>query len=132
MAKKKHRILIIDDCKITVAGLKEYLVKKHYVLTACSGREGIKKFNKSKDRIHLVLIDLIMPDAVGSDLIKSIREKTPAMAVVAMTGWPYRIGVGPSELKAVITLAKPFDMEELDQAIEKALSEQRKLNPQEV
>jgi DNA-binding NtrC family response regulator len=132
MAKKKHRILIIDDCKITVAGLKEYLSKKYYVLTACCGRDGIKKFNKDKDRIHLVLTDLIMPDSVGSQMITAIKEKAPEMPVIAITGWPHQNGVSASGLKADMILRKPFDMEELDQVIEEKITEKQKTQPSEV
>jgi len=62
---KRHRILIIDDSRETVVGLKAYLVKKYHVLTAYNGRDGIKKYDKNEGRIDLILTELILPDAIG-------------------------------------------------------------------
>jgi DNA-binding response OmpR family regulator len=119
---KKHRILIIDDSIETVVGLKAYLGKKYHVLTAYTGRDGIKKYDQNESRIHLVLTDLILPDFSGGYIIASIKKKTPQKPVIAMTGWEG----DPAEefeanLNADLLLKKPFELEELDQAIEKFL-----------
>ena len=120
---KKQGILIIDDSKETVAGLKAYLGKKYHVLTAYNGRNGMKKYDKNESRIHLVLTDLILPDAIGSYLISSIKEKTPDKPVIAMTGWEGDPAEGfETNSNADLLLKKPFELEQLDQAIEKFLS----------
>ena len=120
---KKHRILIIDDSMETVIGLKDYLGKKYYVLTAYNGRDGIKKYDKNENRLHLVLTDLILPDVSGSYLISLFKKKTPEMPVIAMTGWE---GDPVEDIEdssnADVLLKKPFELEQLDQAIEKFLS----------
>ncbi len=120
---RKHRILIIDDSKETVAGLKAYLGKKYHVLTASNGRDGMKKYDKNESRIHLVLTDLILPDVFGRYLISFIKKKTPEKPVIAMTGWE---GDPAEEFEtnsnADLVLKKPFELEQLDQAIEKFLS----------
>lgn len=120
---KKHRILIIDDSKETVVGLKDYLGKKYHVLTAFNGRDGIRKYERNQDRIHLILTELILPDASGSYLISLFKKKTPEKPVIAMTGWE---GDPAEELETNSTadtvLKKPFELEQLDQAIEKFLS----------
>ena len=120
---KKHRILIIDDSMETVVGLKDYLGKKYHVLTAHNGRDGIKKYDKNENRLHLVLTDLILPDVSGSYLISLFKKKTPEMPVIAMTGWE---GDPIEEIEAIsnadVLLKKPFELEQLDQAIEKFLS----------
>lgn len=120
---KKHRILIIDDSRETVAGLKDYLRKKYHVLTAYNGKDAIRKYDKNQSRIHLILTELILPDAVGSYLISLFKKKTPEKPVIAMTGWE---GDSDEELEinsnADMVLKKPFELEQLDQAIEKFLS----------
>lgn len=120
---KKHRILIIDDSTETVVGLKDYLSKKYHVLTAHTGREGIKKYDKNEDRIHLVLTDLILPDVTGSYLISLFKKKSPEKPVIAMTGWE---GDPAEEVEtnppADMLLKKPFELEQLDQVIKKLLS----------
>jgi DNA-binding response OmpR family regulator len=123
MADTKPRILIIDDNKVTVAGLKAYLGKKYHILTSHHGMGGMQKFEKNEDRIHLVLTDLVFQDASGSYLVSWIKEKAPEKPVIAMTGWEY----SPEELEpqtnADLILKKPFEMEELDRALEKLLPE---------
>jgi DNA-binding response OmpR family regulator len=119
----KHRILIIDDSKETVAGLKAYLSKKYHILTAYNGRDGIKKFDKNKNRIHLVITDIIMPDFSGNALVSMIKKRSPEAPVITITGWGYKNEALATEAKADMILDKPFEMEELDQAIEKLLSE---------
>jgi len=120
---KTHRILIIDDSKETVAGLKAYLGKKYYVLTAHNGRDGIQKFGKNKMRINLVITDIVMPDVSGLALISMIKKSSPETPVIAITGWGYHHRSLETEAKTDMVLDKPFEMEELDQAIEKLLSE---------
>ena len=64
-----------------------------------------------------------MPDASGSYLISLFKKKTPEKPVIAMTGWE---GDPAEELETNSTadtvLKKPFELEQLDQAIEKFLS----------
>ena len=122
MCKDKHRILIIDDNKATVAGLKAYLGKKYHVLTAHKGLDGIQKFDKNKNRIHLVLTGLIFPDTIGSYLVSTIKEKAPEKPIIAMTGWAYYPEEFEPKATADLILKKPFEMEVLDQALEKLLS----------
>lgn len=117
----KHRILIIDDSKETVAGLKAYLGKKYHILTAYNGRDGIHKFDKNKNRIHLVITDILMPDVSGIALVSMVKERSPGTPVIAITGWGYNHRALANETKADMLLNKPFEMEELDQAIEKLL-----------
>ena len=122
---KKYRILIIDDCVVTLAGLEAYLSEKYHILTASNGRDGVQKFFKDEKRIHLVLTGLIFSDFIGVGLVSLIKKKAPEKPVIAMTGWEY-----PEEFEskadADLILKKPFEMEELDQALEKLLSEIRK------
>jgi DNA-binding NtrC family response regulator len=122
MCINKYRILIIDDNKVTVAGLKAYLGKKYHILTAHKGLDGIQKFEKNKNRIHLVLTGLIFPDTIGSYLVSLIKEKAPEKPVIAMTGWEYYPEEFEPKTTADLILKKPFQMEELDQALEKLLS----------
>jgi DNA-binding NtrC family response regulator len=120
---KKHRILIIDDSAETIAGLEAYLGERYHILTASNGRDGIQKFEKNEKRIHLVLTDLILPDFVGCNLVSLIKNRTPHKPVIAMTGWEYHPEECESKVNADLILKKPFEMEELDQALEKLLSE---------
>jgi DNA-binding NtrC family response regulator len=119
---KKHRILIIDDSEPTIAGLEAYLGGKYHILTALNGRDGIRIFEKNEKRIHLVLTDLILPDLAGSDLVSLIKNRTPEKPVIGMTGWEYDPEGFEFILNVDLMLKKPFEMEELDLALEKLIS----------
>ena len=119
---QKYRILIIDDSEPTLAGLKAYLSEKYHILTASNGQDGIHQFEKNEKRIHIVLTDLILPDFACYNLVSLIKDRTPAKPVIAMTGWEYHREELGSLTKADLILRKPFEMEELEQALEKLLS----------
>jgi len=119
---KKYRILIIDDCKATMAGLEAYLSEKYHILTASNGQDWIQTFEKNEKRIHLVLADLILPDFVGANLVSLIKNRNPEKPVITMTGWEHHPEELESKTNADLILNKPFEMEELDKALEKLLS----------
>jgi DNA-binding response OmpR family regulator len=120
---QKHRILIIDDSEATIAGLGAYLGGKYHILIALNGRDGIRIFEKNEKRIHLVLTDLILPDLVGGDLVSLIKKRAPKKPVIVMTGWEYGFEEFKCNANADLILLKPFEMEELDLALEKLISE---------
>ena len=119
---QKHRVLLIDDSKITLDGLKSFLDQKYEVTTACNGLEGLKVFEGNEKQPDLVITDLVMPLISGYGLIPLLKQQSPQTPIIAMTGW----GKHPSELateaKADIVLMKPFDLEDLDQSVSKLLN----------
>ncbi len=70
----KLRVLVVDDISTNVM-LVSAIIKKlsTTVETAESGEEALEKIESFKPQI--VLLDLMMPDINGWDLIKAIREK---------------------------------------------------------
>lgn len=120
---RKYRLLIIDDSEATLVGLEAYLGEKYHILTASNGRDAVQKFEKNEKRIHLVLTVFILPDFVGGNLVSLIKNKAPEKPVIAMTGWEHPSEEFESKANADLILKKPFEMEELDQALEKLFSE---------
>jgi two-component system cell cycle sensor histidine kinase/response regulator CckA len=74
---KKYKILIIDDSKETVAGLKSFLQKKYSILAAYDGFEGIQALENAQGEIDLVITDLVMPSISGTTLIGIIKKEIP-------------------------------------------------------
>jgi|OpeIllAssembly_1097287.scaffolds.fasta_scaffold1653459_1 YesN/AraC family two-component response regulator len=122
----KYKILIVDDNKETVAGLKSFLDEKYNTLSAYDGLEGIHAFENDKDGIDLVITDLVMPSISGVTLIEAIKKKYPDTPIIAITGWGHHPKALASEAKADLVLDKPFEMEELNQALEKLFSKLHK------
>lgn len=79
-------ILAVDDepliCKILEISLSRL---GHEVLTTTSGVAGLELVQQA--RPSLVILDLILPDADGLDMLQRIREIAPQTAVVIFTAW---------------------------------------------
>lgn len=70
-----YNILICDDEKDIVNALKIYLHDPNYNLfTAYDGREALKLVEEQD--IHLVLLDIMMPEMSGIEAMVKMREKT--------------------------------------------------------
>ena len=122
MADKK-RILIVDDERDIVKALTIRLNRAGYeVVTAFDGAQGI--FMAHKEKPDLVILDIRMPAGNGFSVAEKLKESedTVAVPVIFLTGSPET----NSEEKAIALGArfyvkKPYDPEELLDAIERAL-----------
>ncbi len=125
MAQKKS-ILIVDD-EISIRETLKMLLKPNYdVRTAVDGREALQSIQK--DKIDLVLLDLIMPGLSGIDVLQQIRKNDPDIEVIIITAYgtpqsvqeAMRYGAGDF-------ITKPFDIPNLIDRINKSL-EKRNYN----
>ncbi|MHC1685708.1 MAG: response regulator transcription factor [Clostridiaceae bacterium] len=70
-----NKILIIEDEEKVIEVLKAYLEKEGYeVFAVTTGSKGLDIFNKEK--INLVILDLMLPDIQGEEICRQIREKS--------------------------------------------------------
>ena len=73
--EKMYNILVCDDEKDIVSALEIYLTADGYqVFTAYNGRQAVDILNK--EEIHLVLMDIMMPEMNGISAMVKIREKS--------------------------------------------------------
>ncbi|MBC2582785.1 hybrid sensor histidine kinase/response regulator [Clostridium sp. DJ247] len=69
------KILIVDDETINIRILKNFLEDEKYtVVTAADGNEAIKIAVNHKD-IDMVILDMMLPDVLGSEVCSILREK---------------------------------------------------------
>jgi DNA-binding response OmpR family regulator len=113
----KPRILLVDDSKETVEGLKSHLCQNYMIDTALNGLEAIKVFEQNRMGFDLVITDMVMPDLSGAALISMIKVKSPGIPIIAMTGWGQHPSKLAIEARADTVLKKPFDLDELDESI---------------
>jgi response regulator RpfG family c-di-GMP phosphodiesterase len=118
---RKARLLVIDDIKETVAGLKSFLSQKYDVIRAYNGLDGLKAFETSEAGIDLVVTDLVMPEISGVGVISIIKKKYPGIPVIAITGWGEHPGELATEAEADLVLDKPFELVDLDRHITELL-----------
>ena len=65
--------------------LEEY---GYHVITAPDGQEAINEFKAHKDKIQLLLLDVIMPNKNGKEAYEEIRKIMPDIKVLFMSGYP--------------------------------------------
>ena len=82
---EKKSILVIDDDEVVLNSIAEALRLEGYkVDTAETGKEAIRKGNLRF--YNLVLIDIRLPDMEGTELLKAMKETTPKMVKIIVTG----------------------------------------------
>ena len=123
---KKNRLLIIDDSKETVAGLKSFFSQNYDVLTAFNGLDGLKVFEQNEKNVDLVITDLVMPEISGVGVISIIKKKYPGTPVIAITGWGEHPGALATEADADMVLDKPFELAELDKHVRDLLAKRNR------
>jgi DNA-binding response OmpR family regulator len=124
--EKLLKILIIDDEEHVLANLCDFLKYKNYDVTSASdGLEGLKLFEKDQKGFDLIITDIVMPKISGMSLISIIKEKSPNTPVIAITGWGEYPEAFAQESQADKVLSKPFELSELDKAINELISSKR-------
>ena len=124
VSEGKHKILLVEDELDTVIGLSELLGEEGFlVLTATNVAEAVKLL--TEDKIDLVLTDLRMPGAGGSDLIREAKERFPDLPVFVMTGCPdVDRYVEPQLAGRLELIPKPIDCQTLLTRVRSVLSVQ--------
>ena len=119
------RILVVDDNENIRKVLTRILEDEGYVVdTAKTGKEAVEK---SRTKFYnLALIDIRLPDMEGVELLTKIRDTTPKMRKIIITGYPtLKNAVEAVNKGADAYIMKPFDMKELLSKIKEQLKKQR-------
>ena len=111
-----NRILIIDDDRELCALMKKCVEQEHLsAVTANCGAEGLRLFdeNKNSSILSLVILDVMMPDIDGFQVLKKIRETSnvPVLMLTAKSGEEDKVSglrLGDDDY-----LTKPFSISEL-------------------
>jgi DNA-binding NtrC family response regulator len=126
MSVPEHaRILIVDDDETIRKSLATVLKEKGYLIeTAESGREAISK--SEKDAYNLAFIDIRLPDMDGVQLLTAMKETTPKMVKIIITGYPsLQNAIEAVNKGADGYIVKPIKMDELLPMITEHLKKQR-------
>ena len=111
------RILVIDDQNDVRAVICMVLqVNRFDVVEAASAAAGLKAF--ADGRFDVVVVDILLEDAMGYDVIAALRERVPELPIVAVSGlMSLDLDVQTAKLSNVVCLRKPFRPSELIRAI---------------
>ena len=81
-------LLLIDDEKPVLDITSTMLESIGFTtLKAASGLQGLQIYEREKDRIDLVILDMIMPDMSGGEVFDRLREINPRVMVLLASGY---------------------------------------------
>jgi signal transduction histidine kinase len=119
------RILVIDDEEGIREGCRRALEPQGFAVeTAATLREGLRKIQDGD--FDLVLLDVMMPDGRGIDLLDPIHEKDPDLVSVIITGYAtVELAVEAIKRGAYDFISKPFTSDLLLMTVNQGLERRR-------
>jgi len=113
---KGKGLLIIEDCEATRERLWIFLKDSFKVFLAATASEGLSMLSEN---IGIVLLDYMLPDKNGLDVLKEIKTRYPSIPVIVITGYgteevcqkAFRFG-------AIDYIKKPFNTGEIKAKVE--------------
>ena len=119
------RILVVDDDESIRKTLATILEEKRYIVdTAKNGKEAIEKSNTKF--YNLALIDIRLPDMEGTKLLTALKETTPPMVKIIITGYPsVQNAVEAVNKSADAYILKPLNIDNVLNTIKDHLKKQQ-------
>lgn len=119
------RILVVDDNDGVRLPLSRFLRTRNYQTDeAGSGKEAVEKALAHK--YDAVLLDLIMPDLSGMEVLMELKKIRPSTKVIMMTGFAsIHNSAEAVRLGAYDYIQKPFDLAELEAMIRRCTEESK-------
>ena len=120
----KETILIADDADLNRAILRNLFEDEYNLLEAENGEQALILLRQYRERITVVLLDLVMPEKDGYEVLKEMQENrflyhSPVIVITADDSMGNRARV--FELGASDVIAKPFDLEVLTAKVQALL-----------
>jgi CheY-like chemotaxis protein len=123
-APQKKTILVIEDDPDILSVIIKHLKYLGYeVMTAADGMEGLKRLESGG--YDLVVTDIVMPYVSGLGVVTAIKERTPHIPVIAITGYGKEPEMAAMEKKVDLVLAKPFKMSVLKDHVARLLAREK-------
>jgi len=121
--KGKETVLLVDD-EDTIIDVGEGILKTlgYKALIARGGKEAIEIYKKNKDKIDIVILDMIMPGVGGGEAYDRMKEINPNIKVLLSSGYSIN-GQATEILERGCDgfIQKPFNMKRLSQRIREIL-----------
>ncbi len=88
LIKGTETILLVDDEDVIREVTREMLESLGYkVLSADSGHDAILQYKKHKERIELIILDMIMPGMNGNEAYKVLKDINPDVPIILSSGY---------------------------------------------
>ncbi|MGC8659077.1 MAG: PAS domain S-box protein, partial [Desulfomonilaceae bacterium] len=121
--KGNETILLIDDEELVLdLGVKFLSHAGYTVITAHNGREALEIFRREKDRVSLVILDLVMPEIGGLQCLEQIKDIDPAAKVLIASGFALEENERQMvKSQAIGYLSKPYQVNHVLEAVRNAI-----------
>jgi PAS domain S-box-containing protein len=117
-------ILVVEDESRLRAGAMDVLQRHGYrAIGAVDGPDGLRQWELHRDRIDLVVTDMVMPGGMtGRELVERLRRERPGLGAILCTGYSddTNLPVDAQDLNMPL-LRKPFNMPSLLAAVRQGL-----------
>ena len=116
-------ILFIDDEEIIIDVARDMLeILGYTVMVAQNGPDAIETYTQHKDKIDLVIQDMVMPGMNGADVFKALKEINPDVKVILASGYVMNKQIATvMEQGCRAFMQKPFRLEDLSIKIREVL-----------
>ena len=117
-------ILLVEDEEALRGSAARILTRLGYtVVTAEDGLAGLEAFSRERERVHLVLSDVVMPRMSGRAFYEAVRPQAPALPFIFTSGYGAtdltELQETPDDRTAI--LPKPWTAGELARSVRAAL-----------
>jgi PAS domain S-box-containing protein len=116
-------ILLVEDEESVRQLVRDTLASKGYqVIEAENGEDGVAAASAHKNKIDLVITDVIMPEMGGRELVKRLSETRPETKVLYLSGYTEdAIGTDGAIESGTAFLQKPFTLQNLSRKVREVL-----------
>jgi two-component system response regulator AtoC len=126
--EQRARILVVDDESDICDLLREFLEGEGYAVElAKSGNEAVDRLSaRDQDQIELVLLDQGLPDLVGTEVLDRMLQMGIDVPVILVTGsGSANLAIKSIQQGAADYVSKPFDLEMMQESIERVIQHER-------
>ncbi len=115
-------LLAEDDASVRRLVVVELTRRGYTVLEAEDGRDALDLLLREKDRVDMLVTDVVMPRMNGADLAKEVGRVRPGLKILFISGHPERAGAGLDPTGITNLLMKPFTADTLAARISDMMS----------
>lgn len=120
-------VLIVDDESRMRKLVKDFLMQKGYdTLEAADGEEALKVFEENKNKIEIILLDVMMPKLDGWSVLRQIRQTSKVPIIMLTARGEEQDELFGFELGVDEYISKPFSPKILVARVEAILKRTRK------
>ncbi len=121
----KPNILLVDD-EITVSRIIESnLLKSGYNVTTADSASSMRQV-LAQDEFHLIILDILLPDGDGIEIICEIHHNSPNLPIIMITAQSsIEVAVNAMKKGAYDFCSKPIDINRLNVSVKNALESYR-------